>query len=471
MRSIGHNKKMRAIHWFRNDLRLGDNPALNAASEEDVLPIFILDTDQTENLGEASKVWLHHSLDKLNQSLGGKLHFIQGDAINEIMKLIDSEKIDVIYWNKVFEPNQALKDSDLIKALKIDYQIFNGSLLWEPQSVLKDDGTPYKVFTPFYRRGCMKSIPPREPIPKAKVNFINAQNETSLNDLNLLPHHPWREKIESNWTMGEESAMKRLDDFLERGINHYKEGRNYPSKNFVSRLSPHLHFGEISPNQIWFKAKAMGDDKNIDHFCSELGWREFSHYLIHHFPLMLEDNLNSNFDAFPWDNNADFIQSWKSGETGYPIIDAGMKELWETGYMHNRVRMIVGSFLVKNLLTHWKFGKDWFNHCLVDADLANNTASWQWVAGTGADAAPYFRIFNPVKQGQDFDKDGEYTKKYLPQLSNIPNKYLFSPWEAPKEILKIAGIELGENYPHPIVELKSSRENALASFSQIKKKK
>ena len=271
--------------------------------------------------------------------------------------------------------------------------------------------------------------------------------------------------------MGEESAMKRLDDFLESGIQNYKEGRNYPAKRFVSRLSPHLHFGEISPNQIWFKTRAMGDDKNIDHFCSELGWREFSHYLIHHFSFMLKENLNSNFDAFPWENNADFIQSWKLGETGYPIVDAGMKELWETGYMHNRVRMIVGSFLVKNLLTHWSYGRDWFNECLVDADLANNTASWQWVAGTGADAAPYFRIFNPVKQGQDFDKDGEYTKKYLPQLSKLPDKSLLNPWEAPKELLADAGVKLGENYPHPIVELKSSRENALASFDQIKKKK
>ena len=312
---------------------------------------------------------------------------------------------------------------------------------------------------------------PREPLPKAKLNFFHANKKSSLDELNLLPLHSWKNKIESKWDMGEESAMKRLDDFLGSGIQNYKEGRNYPSKRFVSRLSPHLHFGEISPNQIWFKTRAMGDNKNIDHFCSELGWREFSHYLINHFSFMLEENLNSNFDAFPWENNASFIQSWKRGETGYPIVDAGMKELWETGYMHNRVRMIVGSFLVKNLLTHWSYGRDWFNDCLVDADLANNTASWQWVAGTGADAAPYFRIFNPVKQGQDFDGDGEYTKKYLPQLSNMPGKYLFNPWEAPKEILDDAGIKLGENYPYPIVELKSSRENALSSFAQIKKKK
>ena len=463
---------MRSLHWFRNDLRLTDNPALIAASENDVLPVYILDSEDLKDMGQASKLWLHHSLNQLNETLEGKLHFIQGDSINEIRKLIDSEQIDAIYWNRVFEPKKRSKDNDLIKSLEIDYHIFNGSLLWEPESILKDDGTPYKVFTPFYRKGCIKAgKTPREPLPKAKLNFISAQDQTSLDELNLLPVHPWKKKIESKWEMGEDSAMKRLDDFLENGIQNYKEGRNYPAKSFVSRLSPHLHFGELSPNQIWFKTRAMGDDKNIDHFCSELGWREFSHYLIHHFSFMLKENLNSNFDAFPWENNADFIQSWKLGETGYPIVDAGMKELWETGYMHNRVRMIVGSFLVKNLLAHWSYGRDWFNECLVDADLANNTASWQWVAGTGADAAPYFRIFNPVKQGQDFDKDGEYTKKYLPQLSKMPDKYLFNPWEAPKELLADAGVKLGENYPHPIVELKSSRENALASFDQIKKKK
>ena len=463
---------MRSLHWFRNDLRLTDNPALIAASENDVLPFYILDTEDLKDMGQASKLWLHHSLNQLNESLEGKLHFIQGDSINEIRKLIDSQQIDAIYWNRVFEPKKRSKDNDLIKSLGIDYHIFNGSLLWEPESILKDDGTPYKVFTPFYRKGCIKAgKTPREPLPKAKLNFISAQDQTSLDELNLLPVHPLKEKIETKWEMCEDSAMKRLDDFLENGIQNYKEGRNYPAKSFVSRLSPHLHFGELSPNQIWFKPRAMGDDKNIDHFCSELGWREFSHYLIHHFSFMLKENLNSNFDAFPWENNADFIQSWKLGETGYPIVDAGMKELWETGYMHNRVRMIVGSFLVKNLLTHWSYGRDWFNECLVDADLANNTASWQWVAGTGADAAPYFRIFNPVKQGQDFDKDGEYTKKYLPQLSKMPDKYLFNPWEAPKELLADAGVKLGENYPHPIVELKSSRENALASFDQIKKKK
>ena len=461
---------MRSLHWFRNDLRLTDNPALIAASENDVLPVYILDSEDLKDMGQASKLWLHHSLNQLNESLEGKLHFIQGDSINEIRKLIDSEQIDAIYWNRVFEPKKRSKDNDLIKSLEIDYHIFNGSLLWEPESILKDDGTPYKVFTPFYRKGCIKAgKTPREPLPKAKLNFISAQDQTSLDELNLLPVHPWKKKIESKWEMGEDSAMKRLDDFLENGIQDYKEGRNYPAKSFVSRLSPHLHFGELSPNQIWFKTRAMGDDKNIDHFCSELGWREFSHYLIHHFSFMLKENLNSNFDAFPWENNADFIQSWKLGETGYPIVDAGMKELWETGYMHNRVRMIVGSFLVKNLLAHWSYGRDWFNECLVDADLANNTASWQWVAGTGADAAPYFRIFNPIIQGEKFDPDGNYIKKFIPELNKLPKKFIHEPWKADSAILKNSDIKLGDTYPNPIVDHKFARERALNKYAELRK--
>jgi deoxyribodipyrimidine photo-lyase len=213
----------------------------------------------------------------------------------------------------------------------------------------------------------------------------------------------------------------------------------------------------------------MGDDKNIDHFCSELGWREFSHYLIHHFSFMLEENLNSNFDAFPWENNTQLIESWKRGETGYPIVDAGMKELWETGYMHNRVRMIVGSFLVKNLLTHWSYGRDWFNDCLVDADLANNTASWQWVAGTGADAAPYFRIFNPVTQSKKFDPDGDYIRKYIPELKNIPNNYIHLPGELDDKSLIEYGVKLGSDYPYPIVDLSISRERALSAFKKLSK--
>jgi len=268
-----------------------------------------------------------------------------------------------------------------------------------------------------------------------------------------------------------------LKDFLKDGINNYKDGRNFPSNANVSRLSAYLHWGEISPNTIWHavqesfitdKTKPDLQNKNKDTFLSELGWREFSHSLLYHFPSLPTKNLQSKFDRFPWQENQKNLEAWQSGSTGYPIIDAGMRELWQTGYMHNRVRMIVGSFLVKNLLIHWHHGESWFWDTLVDADLANNSASWQWIAGCGADAAPYFRIFNPVTQGKRFDPDGDYTRKYIPELSALPDKYLFAPWEAPDIVLEEAGIELGKNYPEPICDLKLSRERALKAFSQIK---
>ena len=467
--------KKRVIHWFRNDLRLADNPALHEASASDeVIPIYILTPEIMSGLGQASKIWLHHSLYKLNESTGFKIAFYKGNPKKVLAEITQVEKVQRIFWNKIFEPHHHANDEELVSELKImgtSCKSFNGSLLWEPSSILKKDGTPYKVFTPFYRKGCLFSESPREPLILGKsINWGRCNGKLQLEDLRLLPNHDWKNKIESHWNIGETAANERLEEFVENGIMHYKTGRNYPSKSYVSRLSPHIHFGELSPNQVWHRVRSLGQNKNIDHFCSELGWREFSHYLIHHFPEMLSKNLNRSFDSFPWENNEDFIRSWKLGQTGYPIVDAGMKELWETGYIHNRVRMIVGSFLVKNLLSHWNYGREWFNDCLVDADLANNTAGWQWVAGSGADAAPYFRIFNPVKQGQDFDADGEYTKKYLPQLSLMPQKYLFNPWEAPNDILHDAGIKIGENYPHPIVDLKASRERALLAFSQIKKK-
>ena len=466
--------KKRVIHWFRNDLRLADNPALHEASDSDeVMPIYILTPEIMSGLGQASKIWLHHSLNKLNESTGFKITFCKGNPKEVLTEIIQSENIKGVFWNKIFEPNHLANDEELIAELNkkgISFDSFNGSLLWEPASILKKDNTPYKVFTPYYRKGCLISEYPREPLISQKsINWVSCNGKMLLEDLRLLPNHDWKNKIESHWNIGESAANERLEEFLKNGIGHYKTGRNYPSKSYVSRLSPHIHFGELSPNQVWYRVRSLGKNKNIFHFCSELGWREFSHYLIHHFPDMLSKNLNRKFDSLPWDNNEDLIQSWKLGHTGYPIVDAGMKELWETGYIHNRVRMIVGSFLVKNLLSHWHYGRDWFNDCLVDADLANNTASWQWVAGTGADAAPFFRIFNPVKQGLDFDADGEYTKKYLPQLSLIPQKYLFNPWEAPKDILHDASIKLGDNYPYPIVDLKASRERALFAFSQIKK--
>ena len=321
----------------------------------------------------------------------------------------------------------------------------------------------------------MNSIEPRLPNDSSSLKNVNTHklHSSSLDSLDLMPKIEWYKGFESEWSPGEDGADKSLDEFLDSGLINYKEGRNFPSQKFVSRLSPHLHFGEISPNEVWYRAKTKetlnGIEKSLAHFHSELGWREFSYYLLYHFPDLPSVNFQRKFDTFPWQKNDELLQLWKKGMTGYPIVDAGMRELWKTGYMHNRLRMVVGSFLVKNLLIDWREGEAWFWDCLIDADLASNSASWQWVAGSGADAAPYFRIFNPITQGLKFDPQGEYTKKYVPELKDLPNKYLFNPWEAPKEVLEVAGVELGKDYPEPIVDLKISRELALEAFATTKK--
>ena len=474
-------KKGTAIHWFRQDLRLSDNPALDSAAQyETLIPIYILDEVNSGEfkMGAASKWWLHQSLTKLNESLDGKLLVYQGNPHEILNKLIEEQEVSYVTWSRCYEPWRIDRDKEIKRNFEdknVAVESFSASLLWEPWTIAKDDGTPYRVFTPFYKKGCLNSEEPR--LPAGKVGLSNLYSEDlssgSITDLNLLPTIKWYKSFEEKWNPGEIGAEQNLNSFLDSGLLNYKEGRNFPSQEFVSRLSPHLHFGEISPNEVWYRAKTKegisGIEKSLAHFHSELGWREFSYYLLYHFPDLPNKNFQEKFDIFPWQENEEFLALWQKGNTGYPIVDAGMRELWQTGYMHNRLRMIVGSFLVKNLLIDWRFGERWFWDCLVDADLASNSASWQWVAGSGADAAPYFRIFNPITQGLKFDPEGEYTKKYVPELRNLPNKYLFSPWEAPENILADAGIELGKNYPKPMVDLKLSRETALEAFATTKK--
>lgn len=464
------------IHWFRQDLRLSDNPSLSHAAKQGlVLPIYILDDHNasTNKIGAASRVWLHHSLQALSTDLSNKLVVFNGDPLFVLTKLVEQYEIKGIYWNRCYEPWQIARDKKIKKIMenmKVDVKSFNGSLLWEPWEALKKDGTPYKVFTPFYRKGCLGNIPPKQPVNKSNkiVCFNDKTLNTNIKTLALLPKISWAKIIMKDWQVGEKAAQKKCQVFLKDRLSDYKEGRNFPAKDSVSRLSPHLHWGEISPHQIWFATQQYKNDINADCFQSELGWREFSHHLLYHFPDLPKKNFQPKFDAFAWETNKKYLTAWKKGITGYPIIDAGMRELWQTGYMHNRVRMIVGSFLVKNLLLHWHHGEAWFWDCLVDADLANNAASWQWVAGSGADAAPYFRIFNPVTQGEKFDPHGEYTRHFVPELKNLPDKYLFHPWDAPEATLKSAGVILGKTYPKPIIDLKSSREKALAAFAKLK---
>jgi deoxyribodipyrimidine photo-lyase len=466
----------KVIHWFRQDLRLRDNPALvQAVKAGNVLPVYILDDENAKEykMGGASRFWLHHSLKALDISLGGKLAVYVGDPMVILPQIIKRHQVKSVFWNRCYEPWRIARDGQIkekLLALSVEAKSCNGSLLWEPWDALKKDGTPYRVFTPFYRNGCLSAKAPRSPIPAPSNMALIDDSKYSLaiDDMHLLPSIGWDEQLEPHWQIGENGAQKQLNRFLDEGLINYKDGRNFPAKPYISKLSAYLHFGEISPNQVWHAIRMRGDDKNIDHFCSELGWREFSHSLLYHFPDLPKKNLQSKFDIFPWRDDQPALKRWQQGMTGYPIVDAGMRELWQTGIMHNRVRMIVGSFLVKNLLLHWHHGERWFWDCLVDADLANNSAGWQWIAGCGADAAPYFRVFNPVTQGHKFDQDGEYTKHFVPELKNLPTKYLFSPWEAPQHILDEAGIVLGRDYPKPIVGIKPSRERALAAFSSLK---
>ena len=474
------------ILWFRQDLRLADNPALSAAAKAGrVLPIYILDDECAGEfkMGGASRVWLHHALIDLNKALAGRLSCFSGNAAKILGKLCDALPVESVHWNRCYEPWRIQRDKHTKQALTdqdIQVKSYNGSLLWEPWEVLKKDGTPYKVFTPYYRRGCLAAEPPRQPLGRPKkITCVDLDTEgrdqlkgicrpKSIEQLHLLPEKDWGARISSHWSITEAAAHQRLDGFISSGIDDYKDGRNLPAKSHVSRLSPYLHMGHISPNQIWYELARYETDDNIDTFQSELGWREFSYSLLYHFPDLPRKNLQTKFDRFPWQKNDAWVHAWQKGETGIPIVDAGMRELWQTGYMHNRVRMIVGSFLVKNLLSHWLEGEAWFWDCLFDADLASNSASWQWIGGCGADAAPYFRIFNPVTQGEKFDSDGDYTFKYLPELKSLPKKYIYKPWEAPADVLKAAGVCLGENYPAPIVDLKVSRVAALDAFKSIK---
>jgi deoxyribodipyrimidine photo-lyase len=469
------------IYWFRQDLRLSDNPALTAAAKAGtVLPVYVLDDDNAKNwkMGGASRWWLHHSLKSLNKSLDGKLVFLKGDASEELIKLAKQTKAIGVYWNRCYEPWRVKRDKHIKEALKdldIEAHSFNGSLLWEPWEVVKNDGTPYKVFTPFYRKGCLGKEPPREPIKKPALTLANSKEGVSLDDLKLLPHKPeprWDKKMEQYWTISEDGAKKLLHVFLDNGLKNYKDGRDFMIGDHSSRLSPYLHFGEISPNQVWYAVKHKGEaehwNKDTDHFCSELGWREFSYNLLYHVPTLPDKNLQQRFDKFPWGYSKKYLQAWQRGRTGYPIVDAAMRELWETGIMHNRARMIVGSFFVKHLLLDWREGEKWFWDCLCDADLASNAFNWQWIAGSGADAAPYFRIFNPVTQGEKFDAQGDYVRRFVPELSRMPDKYIHKPWDTPPDVLTKAGVVLGKTYPEPVVDHADARERALAAFSKTK---
>ena len=463
------------IMWFRQDLRISDNPALfEAVRNRKILPIYIIDDEASGEFkpGNASKKWLYNSLQSLNESLSGKLNIYHGDAKEVILRIIKNYKISGVYLNRCYEPWRVKNDNEikvLLDSLGIEYKSFNASLLWEPWDIVKKDSSFYKIYTAFYKYGCLKSNSPRIPL-NAPLNYIAIKDRDSDDNYFLLKSND----LGDGCRAGEKAAQKRLFEFLDNDFNGYSANRDYLSKTNLSRLSPYLHFGEISPNQVWYQANTTGlmkgFDEDLDKFLSELVWREFSYYLLYHFPELPRMNFQKKFDLFPWNGNQELLNAWQDGKTGYPIVDAGMRELQKTGSMHNRVRMIVASFLVKNLGIHWNYGARWFWDKLFDADLANNSASWQWVAGCGCDSSPYFRIFNPVLQGEKFDANGEYTKKWVPELKNLPNKFLFKPWDAPKDLLNSCGVLLGGDYPNPIVDISSSRERALKLYHSLRLK-
>lgn len=469
-----------ALVWFRQDLRLSDNPALHAAARSGapIFALYIHDDEQAGPMkpGSASRWWLRNSLASLRGSLGGALHVYRGDADAIIPQLVDAIDAGSVYWNRCIEPWRSKRDEAIKRNLLdegVEVHTFNGSYLYDPSTVMKQDGTPYRVFTPFWRKGCLENgRTPRTPLPEPS-NLVTIDKGPELDGRRrpLLPAYPWFEEGAVNWQPGEQGARRRLERFLAEGIQCYDAGRDRPDLRCVSRLSPHLHFGEISPNQVHkavlAHSKGSSNAGGVDRFLSELGWREFSAYLLFHEPQIVDTNLQRKFDRFPWHEEPALIEAWQRGETGYPLVDAGMRELWRTGFMHNRVRMVVASFFVKNLMQDWRHGAAWFWEKLLDADLANNSASWQWVAGSGADAAPFFRIFNPVSQGAKFDPNGDYVRRFVPELAGLPDKFLHSPWDAPADVLAAANVELGANYPRPLVELKASRERALEAFKLL----
>ena len=469
---------MTTILWFRQDLRTRDNPALAAAAARGVvIPIFILEDASSglpRQLGAASRWWLHHSLAVLKDSLGHLVLF-RGSPIDVLSGLIKKHGVSAVYWNRCYEPFAVTRDTELKKSLQkldVNVQSFNGNLLHEPWEVITGSGGPFKVYTPYWRASLSKPVAAPLAAPNDKILESEAIGDR-LEDWNLLPKNPdWAANWQNFWSPGETGAITRFDEFASSELAGYQNFRDRPDLLQTSRLSPHLHWGEISPRQIWARLALEAEDslkrEGADKFLSEIGWREFAHHLLYHFPTLAEKNWRQEFDAYPWRDSADDFQTWQKGRTGYPLVDAGMRELWRTGWMHNRVRMVAASFLVKHLRINWRQGEAWFWDTLLDADLANNSAGWQWVAGSGADASPYFRIFNPIVQGKKFDPNGDYVRRWCPELAQLPTEFIHAPFNAPPEVLAQAGVELGQTYPVPIVDHHLARSAALAGYDKVR---
>jgi deoxyribodipyrimidine photo-lyase len=465
--------------WLRQDLRLADNPALMAI-EGPVIPVYILDeTEGVRPMGGASLWWLDKSLKALAEDLearGSRLILRRGKAAEVLTSLVEETGAGAVHWNRLYDAGSIARD----KAIKAGLteagtrcHSCNAALLNEPWEIQSGSGGPYKVYTPYWRAArqrigafVLHQAPSEIPAP------ASWPRSDRLADWNLHPSKPDWSRGFADWTPGEAGAKAALHDFLGGAVGAYSEDRNRPDRAGTSRLSPHMHFGEIGPRQIWRAAEDAAHHgaphAQVEKFLAEVGWREFHHHLLFHWPDLPTRNFRPEWDRFVWSENEKPFEAWCKGLTGYPIVDAGMRELWATGFMHNRVRMIVASFLIKDLLIDWRRGETWFWDCLVDADVAQNAANWQWVAGSGADASPYFRIFNPITQGEKFDPDGAYVRQWIPELRKLPNKVIHAPWTAVPHVLAAAGLTLGRDYPKPIVDHAVARDRALEAYAALR---
>jgi len=468
------------IFWIREDFRIENNPALSYATQnhENVIALYIYNNIDFDEKREAQKWWVSKSLESLEKELSDykiNLEIVKGDELEIFSKINKKDKISV-YWNKIYEPDVITKGKrirDQFIKNEISYKYFKGNILSEFQDITKNDGTPFKVFTPFWRNAEQVYLnqPPAQNYTVKKKTKKISYFKKCIQSKNILPKNNWYKKFEKYWNVSENDSKKILKKLIDDKIKDYGTSRDIPSIEGTSKLSPYIKHGQIHVGSIWkkcseIKSKGIGYRKYVN----ELGWREFSHSLINNFPEFLKGNYRKEFDKFPWVKNEKFLKAWKKGMTGYPIVDAGMRELYETGWMHNRIRMVVGSFLVKHLRINWIEGEKHFRNCLLDFNKANNVAQWQWVAGCGADAAPYFRIFNPILQGEKFDKDGAYVKKWIPELKNVPNKFIHKPWEMEVKYQEAIRTIIGRDYPKPIVVHEEARAAALNAFQSLKKK-
>ena len=480
-------KPTATVCWFRHDLRLADNNALSAACQRGlpVIPVFVWAPDEEGGWppGAASRFWLHHSLAALDAELcaaGSRLIIRRGPTLATLRELARQTGAGTILWNRRYEPAVVERDKVVKESLRADgleAESFNAALLHEPWTIQNKAGKPFQVFTPFWKHCLTLPDPPEpSPAPRRIAAPANWPKSDPLAALELEPKITWTGGIRDAWQPGGTGGTKQLRRFLDAAFANYSEDRNRPDLTGTSRLSPHLHFGEISPRQVWHalrrRAEATGwpvAKWRSSQFLVEVGWREFAHQLLFHFPHTPAEPLRAEFKRFPWRRDTEWLAAWQRGQTGYPLVDAGMRELWATGWMHNRVRMVTASFLVKDLLLSWQEGARWFWDTLVDADLAQNTLGWQWTAGCGADAAPYFRVFNPNAQGEKFDPQGGYVRRWVPELAALPDQWIHRPHEAPPAVLVQARIEMGRTYPVPIVSHSIAREVALEAFAKLKR--